>query len=79
MPLGTIKLPTVAQLREVAEDLGLTMSDSELAIHRDCLTGSVAAYNLIDQMPDELPPVTYPRTPGRRPMAEENPLGAWYV
>ena len=79
MPLGTIKLPTVAQLREVAEDLGLTMSDSELAIHRECLTGSVAAYNLIDQMPDELPPVTYPRTPGRRPMAEENPLGAWYV
>ncbi len=74
MPLGTIKLPTVAQLREVAEDLGMTMSDSELATHRDCLTGGVAAYNSVDQMPDELPPVNYPRTPGRRPTAEENPL-----
>lgn len=79
MPLGTIKLPTVAQLRETAEDLGLSMSDAELAVHRDCLTDAIAAYNLVDQMPDELPEVRYPRTPGKRPTAEENPLGAWYV
>ncbi len=79
MPLGTIKLPTVAQLQDVAEDLGLTMSESELTIHRDCLIGSIDAYNVIDQMADELPQVAYPRTPGRRPDAEENPHGAWYV
>ena len=30
-------------------------------------------------MPDELPPVSYPRCPGRRPTSEENPHGAWYV
>jgi amidase len=26
-----------------------------------------------------LPPVAYPRRPGRRPPPEENPLGVWYV
>ena len=30
-------------------------------------------------MPDELPPVRYPRTPGYRPSGEENRYGAWYV
>ena len=28
MPLGTLKLPTIDQLREVAADLGLTLGDS---------------------------------------------------
>jgi amidase len=79
MPLATVKLPTLDQLREVAADLGLTFSETDLAKHRECLASSIEAYNLVDRMPDELPPVAYPRTPGRRPEAEENPYGAWYV
>ncbi len=79
MPLGTLKLPTIDQLRAVAADLGMTMDDGELGQHRACLESSFAAYNLLDQMPDELPPVTYPRLPGARPPAAENRYGAWYV
>jgi len=79
MPLGTVKLPTIDQLRDVAVDLGLSMSDAELEQHQSCLVGGIAAYNLVDQMPDELPAVRYPRVPGRRPPAEENKYGAWYV
>jgi amidase len=30
-------------------------------------------------MPDHLPAVTYPRTPGYRPEGPENPYNAWYV
>jgi hypothetical protein len=33
--------------------------------------------NRLDRMPDDLPPVTYPRVPGRRPAPEENQHGAW--
>ncbi len=79
MPLGTLKLPTIDQLRAVAADLGMTMGDDELGQHRACLESSFAAYNLLDQMPDELPPVTYPRLPGARPPAAENRYGAWHV
>jgi amidase len=57
----------------------MTFSPEELAQHRACLEGAIGAYNLLDQMPDELPEVRWPRTPGRRPGAEENPHGAWYV
>lgn len=79
MSLNTIKAPTTEQLRDVAADLGMTMSERDLELHRLCLLPGFEAYNLIDRMPDELPEVKYPRTPGRRPAPEENPYGAWYV
>ena len=39
----------------------------------------MAAYNVVDAMPDNLPRVQYPRTPGYRPAGEENKHNAWYV
>jgi amidase len=79
MALDTVRLPTLAQLAEVAADLGFTFDDEELAAHRAYLAPATAAYNLLDRLPDELPPVRYPRLPGRRPLPEENRHGAWYV
>ena len=79
MSLGTVKVPTFTQLGEVAAELGLTLSTDDLEAHLAALGPSFDAYNLIDRLPDELPPVTYPRRPGRRPEPEENPYGAWYV
>jgi amidase len=76
----TVKTPTLDEMREVALELGFTgMGDDDLRLHLKMLEGGFQAYNLVDQMPDELPEVRYPRTPGRRPAAEENPFGAWYV
>ncbi|HJU18603.1 MAG TPA: amidase [Stellaceae bacterium] len=79
MSLDTVKAPTLAQLGEIAEELGFTFTADDLAAHREALLPGIAAYNLIDQLPDEVPPVAYPRRPGRRPAPEENPYGAWYV
>ncbi len=79
MTLRTVKAPTTNQLREVAAELGMTFTDEDLAAHLAALQSGVGAYNLIDRMTDELPVVTYPRTPGYRPSGEENKRGAWYV
>src|SRR5262249_41701687 len=79
MTLGTVKAPTTEQLRDVAADLGMTFTDADLATHLAALTGGVAAYNIVDRMPDELPAVKYPRTPGYRPSGEENKHNAWYI
>ena len=79
MTTQTVKIPKLDQLRETALSLGFTMDDAELAEHLECLLPSFAAYNIVDRMPDEMPLVTYPRLPGYRPTAEENPYGAWYV
>ena len=79
MTTNTVKTPTLDQLRNVADALGFTMGDAELAEHLGALHSSFAAYNLVDRMADDLPAVTYPRMPGYRPEGEENRYGAWYV
>ncbi len=79
MTLGTVKAPTLHELRQVAADLGMAFSDEDLAQHLAAVTSSVAAFNLIDRTPDEKPPVKYPRTAGYRPSGEENKYGAWYI
>jgi amidase len=79
MTLVTVKTPTLEQMHEIAADLGMTFSDADLAEHLAALAPSFAAYNIVDRMPDEKPPVTYPRLPGYRPGPEENAHGAWYI
>jgi len=73
-----VQLPSPEQLRDVAEQCGLSLSDADLASFRGLMAGSIGAYNLVDAMPDEVPEVKYPRTPGYRPGPEENPRNAWY-
>lgn len=71
--------PTHAQLREIAEDFGLHLSAEDIESYRSLLDQTLAAYDLIQSLPDELPPVRHARTPGVRPAPEDNPLNAWYV
>ena len=54
MSLNTIKVPSLEQLREVAEELGLTFDDADLSAHREALLPGFEAYNRLDRMPDEL-------------------------
>src|SRR5262245_22817884 len=75
----TVKRPAPQQLRAVAEDLGMSMSDADLASYLAIMQPNFAAYDAVDAMPDYLPTVKYPRTPGYRPEGEENKYNAWYV
>jgi amidase len=73
-----VVLPTPDQLRAVAEYCGLALTEEDVTSFRGLMQGSVDAYNVVAAMPDEVPVVKYPRTPGYRPGAEENPRNAWY-
>ena len=75
----TIDIPTPNQLREVADQIGLTLSDDDVISFRSLMEGSIGALNAVDAMPDELPSIKYPRDGGTWPTAEENPLNGWYV
>jgi amidase len=75
----TLRRPNVDQLREIATALHMHPTDAELAEYLGLMEANFAAYDRIDQLPDFLPAVKYPRTPGRRPPASENPMNAWYV
>lgn len=70
---------TPDQLLAAADKVGLSLTDADVESYLGLLKPYLAAYNLVDQTPDNLPAVTYPRTPGYFPAAEDNPHGAWYV
>ena len=71
--------PTVAQVRALADDLGFTLSDADAQSFPGLMSGSFAAYDAVAAMPDHVPAVKYPRTPGYRPEGAENRYNAWYV
>ncbi|MEM1344706.1 MAG: amidase [Pseudomonadota bacterium] len=74
----SISRPSPEQLADLVEGLGMSIPEEERAVYDAALQGIFDRYDLVDAMPDELPPVTYPRTPGYRPGPEENPHNAWY-
>src|SRR5260370_24824162 len=74
-----VRRPTLDQLRGVAEDLGMHMSDTERKSYDGMMQPNYRAYDAVDAMADYMPAVKYPRTPGYRPEGEENKYNAWYV
>lgn len=75
----TIKRPTLSQMRAMAEKFGMSLTDAELSEFNEIMEPYIQSYDRLDAMPDNLPPVRYPRSPGRFPDFSENPLNAWYV
>jgi amidase len=76
--MGSVKPPTPAELVAVGKQLGMSLSDDDVKFFLDTMGGSVAAYNLLESVPDHLPHVHYPRTRGHRPEGDENKYNAWY-
>ena len=74
----TVRRPTLDQMRDIVRDFGMSMSDAEIQLFMDNMEPTLASYDRVDTIPDSLPKVKYPRTPGYRPGDNENPMNAWY-
>lgn len=74
-----IREPSLEEIEGVADHLGLDLSVDDLESFRNLAAPMILALDALDQVPDALPPVKWPRTPGTRPGLAENSLGAWYV
>ena len=77
--MSTVKRPTVEQLHEIVASLHMSMSQREVGEYLEVMEGTFQSYDRLTQLPDNLPPVRYPRTPGIKPSAADNPLNAWAV
>ncbi len=73
-----VSVPTPEQLKRIAAQMHLSLTDSDIASFIALMKPSIDGYNVVDQLPDNLPAVRYPRTPGARPSPEENKHNAWY-
>jgi amidase len=75
----TVQRPSFSQLKTIVGDFGMNLSDERIREFLGLMEGTFRRYDVLDAMPDELPPVVYPRTAGRRPSREEDPLNAWHI
>jgi amidase len=76
----TVKRPTAAEIAAAAEAIGLRLGEADIAEFTAMIGDTVEAYYApFDSLPDYVPQPKYPRTPGYRPDAAEDPLHAWYV
>ncbi len=77
MPSGP-RPPSPRDILEIATDFGIDMSVGEAATYASLMAPAVRSYRHLEDLPERKPPVKYPRTPGYRPKAEDNPYNAWY-
>jgi amidase len=71
-----VNAPTPEQFLALAKDIGLDLTERDAKTFAQLVLPTIDDYNVVDTMADELPPVKYPRTPGYRPMGDENPHNA---
>jgi len=71
-------LPSIREIRALADEFGIEMSDQEAQSYRMFMQGPISSYRRLEELPEFRPPVKYPRTPGYRAAAEDNPYNAWY-
>jgi amidase len=71
--------PTRAEVAAIASELGFSFDAEDVAFYQKLMAPFAMGARMLDAEPDGFAPVRYPRTPGHRPGADENPFGAWYV
>jgi hypothetical protein len=62
-----VTAPTPDQLKQIASDVGLSLTEDDVASFIALMKPAVDAYNVVDRLPDNLPRVKYPRVRGYRP------------
>ena len=48
--MASVKMPTAAELAKVGSELGMNLSDSDIAFFQETFAGNVAAYNMLEGM-----------------------------
>src|SRR6195952_3074914 len=74
-----VERPSSAQIKAVALSLGIHLDDTKAEAYLALLQPNFDAYDIVDELPDYLPAVKYPRGKSYKPTGEENKYSAWYV
>ena len=73
-----VKPPTIDELRYIAAEYQLDLSDADLESFQGLIAGSLPAYQRLHELTEPKPAVKYPRAGAYRPEPKDNPLNAWY-
>ena len=74
---GQVVLYTLVE-QDLASRLHIQLTPEQASEYLALMQSSFDAYDLVDELPDFIPPVCYERSVGYRPSSTDNPLNAWY-
>ena len=74
----SIAKPNATDIQRLGADLHMDIDQDDAAEFSALMETNLGIYEVLDALPDDLPPVKYPRTNGTQPDPEDNPYGAWY-
>lgn len=74
-----LDLPSTTTLKETGAELGFLLDDEYSQRVRIPMEPFGEDFSALDEFPDNLPTVKYPRQPGCKPTGEGNKRGAWAV
>lgn len=72
-----VKTPTLDELGYIAADFGFDFSAADLQSLQSLMQGTLASHQRLQELVEPTLPVKYPRVPGYKPDAAEDPLNAW--
>src|SRR3981189_3697476 len=75
----SIKRPNAEDVAELAASLHMNMTVEEAGEYLSLMGGMFDAYDVIDELPNPLPPAKHPAMPGANPMRKDNKYGAWAI
>lgn len=74
----TVRKPSISELKKIAEEYNLGLSEQELLTYQGYIGESLASYDRLDQLVEPAPlPVEYFRPQGYKPEPEDNKFNAW--
>ena len=72
-----VSRPSESQVLEIARTFGFNIGMEEARRYRAMMEGTLAVYDAVDAMTDNLPAVRHPRGPVRKSDPESDPFNAW--
>lgn len=73
----SFKLPSIDQVRKLGDSMGMDVTDGYAEAFIEYVAPFTDGYRLLAALPDDVPPIKYPRGSYYRPQGEENKHGAW--
>ena len=73
----SFKLPSIDQVRMLGDSIGLEVTEDYAKSFVNFIGPFADGYRLLASLPDDVPPVKYPRGGYYRPEGDENKHGAW--
>jgi amidase len=72
-----VQQPSLEVLAGISDRYGFDIPADRLETFRALIGHTLGSYARLDELVEPSLPVRYPRQPGQRPSAADNPLGAW--